>query len=65
MKPKPALGCKPYYLCAWSRILELTEAIFRQCIAPIRSMKLVKEWAQEIVLLCEMVEKLNKNSGGD
>ena len=51
MKPKPALGCKPYYLCAWSRILELTEAIFRQCIAPIRSMKLVKEWAQEIVLL--------------
>lgn len=55
---QPVLGVAPYYIVAEIRIKNLTGAIQRQ-FEQKPDLKLIKKWAQEIVIQCEVIEKLN------
>lgn len=55
---KPALGIAPYYIVAEIRIKNLTGAIQRQ-FEQKPDIKLIKKWAKEIEMQCEVIEKLN------
>lgn len=54
---KPPLGVRPAWIAAWQRIGELAEGIIRQCENATGKADLCKEWASEIILLCEFIEK--------
>ena len=56
---KPPIGTKPAWLVAWSRIGELVSAIERQYESQNGNPGLVKEWAEEIKMQCEIIEKFN------
>ena len=56
-KEAPPLGCKPAWLTAWSRIGDLIGAIERQYESVHGDPKLVAEWAEEIKMQCEIIEK--------
>ena len=53
---RPALGIKPYYVAIPNRITDLAKAIIRN--ANETSGK-CKEWATEIVLLSDVLEKIS------
>ncbi len=57
MDEKPALGVKPAWMVAWSRIGDLIGAIDRQYQHPYGDPALVEKWAEEIVMQCEIVKK--------
>ena len=57
MDEKPALGVKPAWMAAWSRIGDLIGAIDRQYQHPHGDPALVEKWAEEIVMQCEIVKK--------
>lgn len=54
---KPPLGAKPAAICAWSRIGELAAAIERNYQAANGNVWLCKQWAQEIVAQCEIIQR--------
>lgn len=54
---KPPLGVRPVWIAVWQRIGELAEGIIRQYESAERKADLCKEWASEIILLCEFIEK--------
>ena len=43
---------------AWQRINDLAEAIIKQYERNIRSASLVKSWAKEIVMQCDIINSL-------
>jgi len=53
---QPPLGAKPYYVAIPDRITDLAEAIIRN--ANDTSGK-CKEWANEIILLSDVMEKIS------
>ena len=57
---KPPLGVKPYWLVAWNRISDLTEAIERQYEDENGNTELVELWAKEIVLQCQILKQLKE-----
>ena len=57
---KPALGARPYYITAWSRIGELAEAIYRQYEAAKGDPELAGRWAEEIGWQCAMIQSLEE-----
>ena len=58
---KPALGVAPYYVSAWQRIGELTEAIQRQYEQADGDPKLVDQWAKEIGWQCALIENMRED----
>lgn len=58
---KPALGVAPYYVSAWRRIGELTEAIQRQYEQADGDPKLVEQWAKEIGWQCALLENMKED----
>lgn len=59
---KPPIGTKPYWISASKRISELCEAIKRYTdYSAARSTDLIKLWAEEIVMQCEIIEKMREN----
>lgn len=54
---KPPLGVKPAYVVAWQRIGELIEAIERQYESPSGDAEKVRDWAEEIEMQCEIIER--------
>ena len=58
---KPALGVAPYYVSAWRRIGELTEAIQRQYEQADGDPKLVDQWAKEIGWQCALLESMKED----
>lgn len=59
---KPPIGTKPYWIGASKRISELCEAIKRYTdYSAARSTDLIKLWAKEIVMQCEIIEKMREN----
>ena len=57
-RSKPHLGVKPYWMVAWSRISDLVEAIERQYEDANGNAELVELWAREIVLQCQILNRL-------
>lgn len=57
---KPPLGCKPYWLVADERIHELAEAIARYSINSRKYLSSIKQWAEEISELCNMIDYLGE-----
>lgn len=53
---KPALGARPCWLVAESRIQELSEAILRQLEAENTKYDLIKQWATEIEEQCNLID---------
>ena len=53
---KPPLGVKPYFVSATDRIEELSKAIYDYSQETSRT-SLIKRWASEIILQCELIEK--------
>lgn len=53
---KPSIGAVPYYIQAGQRIAQLGEAIcaYSQEDRP----DIIKKWAKEIILQCELIEKM-------
>lgn len=60
---KPPLGVRPAYVAAWQRIRELIEGIRRQYESPDGNSELVKKWAIEIKLQCQIIEVIGKDEG--
>jgi hypothetical protein len=54
---KPPLGATPYWYTIKNRIEELANAILRYNDFS-RNTKSIKTWAKEIVLYCELVERM-------
>lgn len=62
---KPPLGVKPAWLSAWERVSKLAAAIQRQCNdAPHGNYRFCREWAREIVMQCDILEKIKDVKGG-
>lgn len=59
---KPPLGVKPYWMVAWSRISDLAEAIERQYEDANGNAELVELWAREIVLQCQILNRLKESN---
>jgi len=60
VQEKPPLGCKPRSVAGSLRIIELSEAIMRRSkkgILGSGSYKLTREWAAEIVDICDAAIK--------
>ena len=47
---KPAIGVKPYWLVAWTRIEDLANGIIRQCEISSGDLELIEKFAYEIIL---------------
>lgn len=62
---KPPLGVKPYWMVAWSRISDLTEAIERQYENANGNTELVELWAKEIILQCRILNQLKEERERD
>ena len=58
---KPAMGAAPGWLVAWSRIGDLSGAIVRQYESNHGDTELVKVWAKEIILQCQIIQNLIDN----
>ena len=56
MDERPPLGVSPYYIAIPNRIKELSEAIIRNRNDTNGK---IKEWAKEIVLLSDVMEKIS------
>ena len=56
---KPALGAKPAHIVAWDRISELTKAIGRQFNEGEMNTELVKKWAREIIMQCNIIDEFS------
>ena len=54
---KPPLGCKPAQLVCTDRIKIVADAISRYADSPNFNSQLVKRWATEILLQCEIFER--------
>lgn len=59
---KPPLGVKPYWMVAWSRISDLIEAIEGQYEDASGNAELVELWAREIVLQCQILNRLKESN---
>ena len=57
---KPPLGTAPYYCVAINRIDELSQAIYRYS-QELNSTGLIKRWASEIILQCELIERMKES----
>ena len=65
---KPPLGVRPAWIAAWQRIGELAEGIIRQYESSDRKAELCEKWAEEIIMQCEIIEKIRgdiNNGPGD
>jgi len=64
---KPPLGAKPYYIAATDRIDELSKAIYdySQEVDNKKFIKTIKKWASEIILQCELLERMKSVEEGD
>lgn len=56
---KPPLGARPYYIMAIDRIDELSKAIYDYSQETSKT-DLIKKWASEIILQCELIEAMRK-----
>ena len=57
---KPPLGTRPVYVAAGERVHELAEAIVRNSGDVALNTSIIKQWAGEILLQCEIVDQLEK-----
>jgi ribulose 1,5-bisphosphate carboxylase large subunit-like protein len=55
---KPPLGASPAYIPAENRIKELAEAITRTSIEGRNYTGHISMWAREIIMQCEIMEKI-------
>lgn len=56
---KPEIGCKPYYIVACDRIVELSEAIIRYANdGAIKNFNTIGKWAAEIELFCAVANAI-------
>ena len=53
----PPLGCKPAQLCCTERIKIVADAISRYADSPKFNSQLVKRWATEIELQCDIFDR--------
>jgi hypothetical protein len=60
---RPPLGTPPYFIRAGVRICELGEAISKYSTTS--QVGKIKEWAEEIVLQCVLIETMRKNKRGE
>lgn len=60
---RPPLGAAPFYIQASIRIGELSEAIHNYSTTS--EVDKIKEWAEEIVLQCDLIETMRKNRRGE
>lgn len=60
---KPPLGVKPYQIAISNRIIDLSGALYRRStegyVNNTESIELMKLWATEIAMLCDINEKLS------
>ncbi len=58
---KPPIGAQPYWYIGRERIMELCRAIEEYAVySTLESVGTMKMWAKEIVLQCEMIEKMKE-----
>lgn len=60
---KPPIGAPPYWYIGRERIMELCRAIEEYAVySTLESVGTMKMWAKEIVLKCEMIEKMKEEA---
>ena len=58
---KPPIGAPPYWYIGRERIMELCRAIEEYAVySTLESVGTMKMWAKEIVMQCEMIEKMKE-----
>ena len=55
---KPPLGVKPGWIVAWNRIGDLADAIERQYESSNGDVELVRKFAEEIEMQCQIIKNV-------
>lgn len=56
---RPPIGAAPYYIVAVSRISSLAQAIDRFIGISNSDTELIKKWAKEIIVQCDLIDELS------